>query len=345
MYVVIAVIIKITSADWINKLMPPVVIGPTVALIGLSLAGAAISDFTKASGNGQSYSLVAIAVAVVTLLVTVIVSVKSKGMGKLIPFIIGLLAGYVLATILTLIGNATGNEALKIMNFSALANNFAPLTFSSFFRVPDFAFANAFREISSGSVKLQFAEYINILALYAPVALVVFAEHVADHKNISSIIGTDLLKEPGLDKTLLGDGVGSMVGAFFGSCPNTTYGESIACVAVTKNASVATIICTAVMAIVLSFFSPFVAFVNTIPSCCFGAMCVILYGFIAVSGLKMIQQVNLGDDKNLFVVGTILITGIGGLILNFGVIQITGIATALILGILVNKVLNIGSGR
>ena len=116
-YVVIAVIIKITSADWINKLMPPVVIGPTVALIGLSLAGAAISDFTKASGNGQSYSLVAIAVAVVTLLVTVIVSVKSKGMGKLIPFIIGLLAGYVLATILTLIGNATGNEALKIMNF------------------------------------------------------------------------------------------------------------------------------------------------------------------------------------------------------------------------------------
>ena len=344
-YVVIAVIIKITSADWINKLMPPVVIGPTVALIGLSLAGAAISDFTKASGNGQSYSLVAIAVAVVTLLVTVIVSVKSKGMGKLIPFIIGLLAGYVLATILTLIGNATGNEALKIMNFSALANNFAPLTFSSFFRVPDFAFANAFREISSGSVKLQFAEYINILALYAPVALVVFAEHVADHKNISSIIGTDLLKEPGLDKTLLGDGVGSMVGAFFGSCPNTTYGESIACVAVTKNASVATIICTAVMAIVLSFFSPFVAFVNTIPSCCFGAMCVILYGFIAVSGLKMIQQVNLGDDKNLFVVGTILITGIGGLILNFGVIQITGIATALILGILVNKVLNIGSGR
>ena len=148
-YVVIAVIIKITSADWINKLMPPVVIGPTVALIGLSLAGAAISDFTKASGNGQSYSLVAIAVAVVTLLVTVIVSVKSKGMGKLIPFIIGLLAGYVLATILTLIGNATGNEALKIMNFSALANNFAPLTFSSFFRVPDFAFVNAFREISS----------------------------------------------------------------------------------------------------------------------------------------------------------------------------------------------------
>lgn len=339
-YVVIALIIKATSANWINKLMPPVVIGPTVAVIGLSLAGSAVSDFMKASGNGQSYSLVAICVAVFTLLVTVLVSTKSKGMGKLIPFIIGVLAGYALAAVLTILGNVTGSEALKILDFSAMVNNFAPVTFSSFFRVPNFAFLNAIKELSAGTVSLQFGQFISILALYAPVALVVFAEHVADHKNISSIIGIDLLKEPGLDKTLLGDGVGSMVGAMFGSCPNTTYGESIACVAVTKNASVSTIICTAVMAIILSFFSPFVAFVNTIPSCCFGAMCVILYGFIAVSGLKMIQTVDLGDDHNLFVVGTILITAIGGLHLDFGVIQITSIATALILGIVVNKVLN-----
>lgn len=339
-YVVIALVIKATSADWINKLMPPVVIGPTVAVIGLSLAGSAIGDFMKSSGNGQSYSLVAIAVGVFTLLVTVIVSTKSKGMGKLIPFIIGVLAGYALAAVLTLVGKATGNEALLVLDFSALVNNFSPVTFSSFFRLPRFAFVEAFKELSAGNVKLQFAQYINILTLYAPVALVVFAEHVADHKNISSIIGIDLLKEPGLDNTLLGDGIGSMVGAAFGSCPNTTYGESIACVAVTKNASVSTIICTAVMAIILSFFSPFVAFVNTIPSCCFGAMCVILYGFIAVSGLKMIQTIDLGEDKNLFVVGTILISAIGGLFLDFGVIQFTSIATALILGIVVNTVLN-----
>ena len=338
-YVVIALVIKITSSDWINKLMPPVVIGPTVALIGLSLAGSAIGDFTKANLNGQSYSLAAICVAVFTLLVTCLVSVRSKGIGKLIPFIIGLLCGYVLALVLTLIGINANIEALKILDYSSLVNCFTPFTLNSIFRVPDFAFVHLFEELSVSNVQHQFGEFVNIFALYAPVALVVFAEHVADHKNISSIIGKDLLKDPGLDKTLLGDGVGSIVGAFLGSCPNTTYGESIACVAVTKNASVRTIITTAIMAILLSFFSPFVAFVNSIPSCCFGAMCTILYGFISVSGLKMIQQVDLGEDRNLYVVGTILITGIGGLVLNFGVIQITGIATSLILGIIVNRLL------
>ena len=337
-YVVIAVVIKITSSEWINNLMPPVVIGPTVALIGLSLAGSAIGDFTKANANGQAYSLVAIAIAVFTLIVTMLVSIKAKGFAKLIPFIVGVLAGYGLAAGFTILGNVTNTDSLKVLDFSAMVNCFSPFTIGSILRIPKFAFVEAIKEISTGSIKLQFAEYINILALYAPVALVVFAEHVADHKNLSSIIGTDLLKEPGLDKTLLGDGVGSIVGAAVGCCPNTTYGESIGCVAVTKNASVSTITLTAILAILLSFFSPFVAFVNTIPSCCFGAMCTILYGFIAVSGLKMIQQVNLGEDKNLFVVATILITGIGGLVLDFGVITITGIATALILGIVVNKV-------
>ena len=338
-YVVIALVIKLTSSDWINKLMPPVVIGPTVALIGLSLAGSAISDFTKANLNGSAYSLPAIFVGIVTLIVTCIVSVKSKGVGKLIPFIIGLLCGYVLALILTLIGISTNNTDLMILDYSSLLNCFTPFTLGSIFRVPDFAFVHFFKELTVDNVSHQFGEFVNIFALYAPVALVVFAEHVADHKNISSIIGRDLLKDPGLDKSLLGDGVGSIVGALCGSCPNTTYGESIACVAVTKNASVATTITTAIMALLLSFFSPFVAFVNTIPSCCFGAMCVILYGFISVSGLKMIQTVDLGEDKNLYVVGTILITGIGGLVLNFGVIQITGIATSIILGILVNQIL------
>ena len=338
-YVVIALVIKFTSSDWINKIMPPVVIGPTVALIGLSLAGSAISDFTKSNLFASSYSLPAIFVGIVTLLVTCIVSVKSKGVGKLIPFIIGLLVGYILAFVITVTGIFTDNETLMILDYNSLADCFRPFTFSSIFRLPDFAFVNFFKELSAGNIRYQFGEFVNIFALYAPVALVVFAEHVADHKNISSIIGKDLLKDPGLDKTLLGDGVGSIAGAFFGSCPNTTYGESIACVAVTKNASVATTVTTAIMALLLSFFSPFVAFVNTIPSCCFGAMCVILYGFISVSGLKMIQTVDLNEDKNLYVVGTILITGIGGLVLNFGVIQITGIATSIILGIIVNQIL------
>jgi len=165
----------------------------------------------------------------------------------------------------------------------------------------------------------------------------VFAEHIADHKNLSSIIGRDLVSgDPGLARTLLGDGVGSMVGAFFGGCPNTTYGESIGCVAITGNASIITIFTAAVGCILVSFFAPFVAFVNSIPSCVMGGVCVALYGFIAVSGLRMFKHIDLDDNRNLFVVAAILIPGIGGLTLNLGAVTITNIATALILGILVN---------
>ena len=173
-----------------------------------------------------------------------------------------------------------------------------------------------------------------------PVAFVVFAEHIADHKNISSIIERDLLEEPGLSRTLLGDGIGSMAGAFFGGCPNTTYGESVACVAITRNASVVTIFFAAIGAILISFLSPFVALVNSIPSCVMGGVCIALYGFIAVSGLKMIGGIDLGQNKNLFVVSTILICGIGGLVINIGAITITAIAVALILGIIVNLALS-----
>ena len=175
-----------------------------------------------------------------------------------------------------------------------------------------------------------------IALLFAPVAFVVLAEHIADHKNLSSVIERDLIKEPGLNRTLLGDGVGSIVGSIFGGCPNTTYGESVGCVAITRNASVSTIIIAAIYSMVLAFFTPFVEFVNTIPACVIGGICIALYGFIAVSGLKMVQKVDLNESKNLFVVSSILVTGIGGLTLNFGNIQITSIATALIIGILTN---------
>jgi len=174
---------------------------------------------------------------------------------------------------------------------------------------------------------------------FIPVGFVVFAEHLADHRNMSSIIEKDLLEDPGLHRTLLGDGVGSIAGAFFGGCPNTTYGESIACVAITGNASVVSIITAAFLAIVISFLSFFVGFFNTIPSCVWGGVCMALYGFIAVSGLKMIKNVDLDDNKNLFTVSVILVSGIGGLALDFGGIIITNVATALILGIIVNLVL------
>lgn len=339
-YVVIALIIKAVGSGWLNKLMPTVVIGPTVALIGLSLAGNAVSDLTKSSATGASYSLIAIVCGLFTFLVTILVSTKGKGFAKLIPFIIGVLSGYALASVFTFIGMATGIDSLKVIDFTALVENFSTLSIGSFIHIPKFAFVEAFKELSNGGLAMTLADFGTLTLLYTPVAFVVFAEHVADHKNISSIIEKELLEDPGLHRTLLGDGVGSMVGAFFGGCPNTTYGESVACVAITRNASVYTIIGAAVGAIIISFLSPFVAFVNSIPSCVMGGVCMALYGFIAVSGLKMVQQVDLNENHNLFVVSAILIAGIGGLSLTFGKVTITSIACALILGIVINVILS-----
>ena len=281
--------------------------------------------------------LIAVLCGLVTVLVVTLCSTYGKKMARLIPFIIGILAGYILAAIFTAIGFAADIDALKILDFSPVTALVADgVTFSTFFSVPEFSFLKS----AKGWGQLDAGYIGTIAAAYMPVAMVVFAEHIADHKNISSIIERDLLEKPGLHRTLLGDGVGSMVGAFFGGCPNTTYGESVACVAITRNASVVTIMTTAVMAIVISFIAPVIAFLSSIPSCVMGGVCMTLYGFIAVSGLKMVQKVDLNENKNLFVVSIILISGIGGLTLNFGKITITSVATSLILGILLNIVLS-----
>ncbi len=330
-YVVIAIIVKCVGVSWINKLMPPVVIGPTVAIIGLSLAGNAIGDLGKAPAGGNM--LIAVLCGLVTLATVIVCSVYGKKMTKLIPFVLGILAGYAVALIFTVIGNATGIDALKVIDFGAFKALVADgVGLATFVEIPDLTFLTAFGAFG----EMSGAYLITVLVAYVPVALVVFAEHIADHKNISSIIEKDLLEDPGLHRTLLGDGVGSVAGAFFGGCPNTTYGESVGCVAITGNASVVTIFTAAIGAIVISFLSPFVAFVNSIPSCVMGGVCMALYGFIAVSGLKMVQKVDLEHNKNLFVVSVILISGIGGLTLTFGKVTITSIACALILGILTN---------
>ena len=341
-YVVIALIVKFVGVNWINKLMPPVVIGPTVAIIGLSLSGNAIGDLQKggvsnAEGASVANPLICILIGIITLIVVTLCSTYGKKMAKLIPFIIGILAGYAVAAIFTVIGIATKNESLMIINFAHFTNLVADgVTLKTFFALPEFTFLTAAKGI--GEIN---GTYIGTIAMaYVPVAFVVFAEHIADHKNISSIIGRDLLEKPGLHRTLLGDGVGSMVGAFFGGCPNTTYGESVACVAITRNASVVTIITAAIGAILVSLVNPFVAFVNSIPACVMGGVCMALYGFIAVSGLKMVQKVDLNQNRNLFVASAILIAGIGGLSLSFGKISITSIATALILGIILNVILS-----
>ena len=335
-YVVIALFIERIGVDWVNRIMPPVVIGPTVAIIGLSLAANAVGDLQTSSLTGERTQF-AVLVGIIALLGVMIASTYGKSHAKMIPFIIGILAGYIVAAILTFIGVQTAYEPMQILNYQPIVDLFANgISFSTFFKIPDFTFITALEGIKDIDLG-----YIGTIAVaYIPVSFVVFAEHIADHKNISSIIERDLLKDPGLDRTLLGDGVGSMIGAFFGGCPNTTYGESVACVAITKNASVLTIIGAAIECILISFFTPFVTFISTIPACVMGGVCMALYGFIAVSGLKMVQKIDLDHNKNLFVISSILISGIGGLSLSFSKITITSIACALILGIIVNKLLS-----
>ena len=373
-YVIIAVVVKFAGTNWINKIMPAVVIGPTVAIIGLSLAGNAVGDLLSGSfyhdvtsqvsgvvasldglnvigtpsllADGSYYATyevtesvlatnmwIALLCGLVTLFTTIIVSVYGKKFLKMIPFIFGILAGYAVAAAFTGIGYLTHLDMLKVINFTK---------FLHMEWLPRFTFIEAFNGFKDFANAGEFFTYFGALAVaYVPVAFVVFAEHIADHKNLSSIIDRDLLTEPGLHRTLLGDGVGSFAGAFFGGCPNTTYGESVGTVAISGNASVRTIVVTAILAIVLSFIAPFSTFLSTIPSCVMGGVCISLYGFIAVSGLKMIQGTDLGDNKNLFVVSVILISGIGGLVLTIGKITVTEIACALILGILVNIVVHI----
>ena len=342
-YVIIALIVKLVGVNWINKLMPAVVIGPTVAIIGLSLAGNAVSDLQTAPAGG--HKLLAVLCGLITLAVTMLCSVYGKKNLKTIPFIIGILAGYAVALVFTLIGKATDTASLLIINLdsfkSLTADGVSVNTFINTHIFEQMTFTNAFKGVKD----LSGAYVANILFAYVPVAFVVFAEHIADHKNLSSIIDQDLLTNPGLSRTLLGDGVGSAVGAFFGGCPNTTYGESVGCVAISGNASIVTILATAVMAILVAFVNPFVVFLSSIPNCVMGGVCMALYGFIAVSGLKMVQKVDLEDNRNLFVVSAILISGIGGLSLTIALgkehsITITSIACALILGILTNVMLS-----
>lgn len=349
-YVVLALVIKATGSGWVNKIMPAVIIGPIVTLIGLSLSGTATS-WMAGNGNPAGYSLLTILIGAITFLVIVIVSIKGSKTLRLIPFIIGVGAGYIVALILTLIGNAADIVALQILSFDSFKAAFDPFTITSIVDYPKFTFLQAIKEsAANGVLPIDGAAIGNIAMTFVPIAIVELAQHIADHKNLGSIIGKDLIKDPGLDKTLIGDGLGSIVGGIFGGAANTTYGESIGCIAITGNASVVSIITAAIGCMLLSFFTPFVALINSIPKCVMGGACVALYGFIAVSGLQMLKKVDLGNNKNLFVVSAILVTGIGGLALNFGtnpatggaLITITSLATALIFGIITNLIVNNG---
>lgn len=334
-YIVIAAMIKLLGVKWIDRLLPPVVIGPTVAIIGLSLSSNAVSDLMKSSAKSGEASLIALLCGLFTLTITMLCATYGKKIGKLIPFIIGIASGYALASILSLIGHVTGNESFSLIDYGALKE----LDFKSFhayFSIPRFTFMLGGKKALSSIT----GKYIlTLFTAYVPVAFVVFAEHLADHKNLSEIVGVNLLEKPGLTRTLLGDGVGTIVSSLFGGCPNTTYGESIGCVAITRNASTLSIWVCAIICVFFSLISPLVALLETIPACVMGGVCVALYGFIAVSGLKMFQKVDLNLNKNLFTASVIFITGVGGLVVKAGAVEIRTVGCALILGICTHSLL------
>lgn len=345
-YVIIAIVVKFVGVNWINKLMPAVIIGPTVAIIGLSLAGNAVGDLMGgAAAVGGTYEVsgqtaIYIICGLVTLITVMISSVYSKKIGRLIPFIIGILAGYFTACIFYIIGSVGGWSTLKIIDFTPITGLFKEISLKSFINYELYKEFTVYKAWGAFD-EVNGTYLLTLFTAYAPVAFVVFAEHLADHKNLSSIVGKDLLKDPGLTRTLLGDGIGSIAGATVGGCPNTTYGESIGCVAITKNASTVSIWGAAIAAIAFSMIAPAISFIQTIPKCVMGGVCFALYGFIAVSGLKMLQKVNLSKNRNLFVASVILIAGVGGLQLQFGKVTVRTVACALILGIVSNVILSL----
>ena len=345
-YVVIGLVVKAAGTGWVDKIMPAVIIGPIVTLIGLSLSGTATS-WVMGNGAasvvyGDTYSWVSIIVGLFTFFMIVVASVKGSKNVKLIPFIVGIAAGYALALVLTVIGHIAEVPGLQVLSFQPFIDTFGEFSIRSIVDYPKFFFIKALQ--AKGQYPLDGAAIASIAMIYVPIGVVELAQHMADHKNLSNIIEKDLIKDPGLDKTLHGDGVGSIVGAAFGGCANTTYGESIGCVAITGNAATSTILLAAIGCMVLSFFTPFVAVINSIPKAVMGGACIALYGFIAVSGLQMLHNVDLSNSKNLFVVSAILVCGIGGLYFGFGfnsiingpLLNITSLAVALIVGVFTN---------
>ncbi len=344
-YVIIAVIIRFAGVNWLNKLLPTVVIGPVIMVIGLGLSVSAINNLVSASGSvdNGSYNLVAIFSGLVGMAVTAICAHYGKKTLSLIPFVIGMLAGYVTAALFTAIGYyGAGNDYFHIIDFSPIVNNFSNVSVRSFIDLPSFVFMP---ENYQSAVAITPAQIGSIALLFIPVSLVTVCEHIGDHKNLSGIIGRDLLTEPGLSRTLAGDGIATAVSGILCGAANTTYGENVAVVGVTKIASVKVIILACIMSILLGFLSPIMCIVETIPTCVTGGVSLLLYGFIAASGVKMLinEQIDMSKTKNIFVASVILVSGIGGLVISFIVgdtnVSITSTAVSMILGILMNTML------
>lgn len=317
-YCVIGGIINHFGTDWINKLLPPVVIGPVVAVIGLNLATFLPTYFQV---NGQ-YSLIGFGFGMLTLIITALISHYSKGFIKNLPFLFAILIVYVIASITTAIHN------IPLVNFDAFDN-------VHLFAMPDFSFFHI--DFTTFDWKLL----PQILLLFLPLSLVTFSEHISDHKALSAVIGTDLTEYPGLGNTVIGDGIASTVGCFIGALPNTSYGESVGTTGFSKICSKHVIRLAAIIMAIAGFFGPLQAFLISIPSCIFGGCAAILYGYITLSGIRTIKDsgIDLNNNKNVIILASILTLGVSGVVCNFGVISFGTTALAMIVGIALNMIL------
>ena len=317
-YCAVGIAINHFGTTWVNELLPPVVIGPVVAVIGLNLATFLPTYFQV---NGQ-YSLIGLGFGMLTLLVTALISHYGKGFIRNLPFLFAILIVYIIASITTAIHD------IPIVNFAAFDD-------VNLIHVPDFSFFHInFSDFNWGLLP-------QILLLFIPLSLVTIAEHISDHKALSAVIGTDLTQEPGLGNTIIGDGIASTLGCFIGALPNTSYGESVGTTGFSKICSKYVISLAAVIMAVAGFFGPLQAFLVSIPSCIFGGCAAVLYGYITLSGIRTIKDSNidLNNNKNVIILASILTLGVSGVVCNFGIISFGTTALAMIVGIILNMVL------
>lgn len=326
-YCILSILVRKFGTHWLHKLIPSVVIGPVIMLIGLGLASFATSWSMYNGSTSQVFNGWSLLVAIITMLVVVILSHYAKGLFKTLPFLVAIIVGYLCALCITGIGYLINNTGMQLISFTGKLN-----------WIPKFSIVEACKGFEYNH--FEWNQLPKILIVSIPVSFVAFCEHIGDHLNLSGIVQKDLLKEPGLHRTAIGDGIATAVGGLIGGMGNTTYGENVSVIGITKVASIYPIIGAAILSILLGLFAPLMWWVETIPYCVFGGCAIVLYGFIAISGLRELSKINLYSIKNTLIAAVILICGVGGLFIPLWKgFDFKGISMAMIFGIILNLIL------
>jgi uracil permease len=342
-YIIIAIIIKFVCSGLLQKLLPSIIVGPMIIIIGLSLAGTAVSSAGLVSGG----SIKVILTAVVSFATVILIALKAKGFPRIIPFLIGISTGFAFAMLLEIIfpGTVTMNGSTvvsdtRLIQFDVIWQTLK--TPSLWFKVPEFMilwFGNGSVNVLGSTISFYQVNLAGVLTI-APLAFVTACEHIGDHQVLGRITNNNYLKDPGLHRTLMGDGVATAVAALLGGPANTSYGENTSVVGITRVGSVYVTGLAATIAVLISFFNVFMVIIAQIPWAVLGGISIILYGFIAGNGLKVLieDRVDLTKTRNLIIVSTMLVLGLGGAIINVGV-AISGMALAAFIGIILNQIL------